>query len=66
MDVDLNFDIDAFYREQDKRMNLLDDDLNDYVARMGTRTRSVLLHFGQSVCSNAWVQARRRLFDTSG
>jgi hypothetical protein len=42
--MDIDFDIDAFYREQDKRMNLPDEDFNEYLTRRGTRMRSVLLY----------------------
>lgn len=37
--MNLDSDINAFYREQDRRMNLPDDDFNEYLSRMNTRTR---------------------------
>jgi len=40
--MNTDFDIDAFYREQDRRMNLPDEDINKYLARMGTIRKSVL------------------------
>lgn len=37
-----DFDLDAFFREQDKHMNLPgDSDINDYLARMGTGSRCI-------------------------
>jgi hypothetical protein len=41
--MNIDIDIDAFYREQDKRMNLPDEDFNEYLARIGIRTRSTFL-----------------------
>lgn len=34
-----NMDVDAFLREQDRRMNLPDDDFDEYLNRMGTHRR---------------------------
>jgi hypothetical protein len=61
----VDFDIDAFYREQDKRMSLPDEDFNEYLDRMGTRTRFVLVNSAQPFVPNAYVQARSSSLDDS-
>jgi hypothetical protein len=43
----MDIDIDAFYSEQDKRMNLPDEDFDEYLERIGARARCVFLTSAQ-------------------
>jgi hypothetical protein len=53
----LDLDVDSFYHEQDKRMRLPDEDFNEYLARIGARTRFVLQNLTQPFVADVLIQA---------
>ncbi|KAG6908716.1 hypothetical protein DXG01_003561 [Tephrocybe rancida] len=53
-------DLDIYYKEQDQRMNIPEEDIDEYLARAGLHRKNWTIHQGYSLTEHEISLAQRR------